>query len=164
MLRTLAILAISALAVIGLDSAVSAQSCPKTCPATFSVTSSGTIATGDTLTFTPMNVTDATSSLLGVIGGGVTCHTCTQCSAGLLASWNITSGACLSYNVCGALTPPTSGQATATLTRNCNDPRINLRFDYGTCNPLYTGSPCPPAYVSPVAYTATWTLICGDCQ
>ena len=162
MFRRLATLAALAAIMLATSRAASAQICPKTCPLNFSVVASGSFQTGDIVTLTPLNTHDATSRLLGVIGGGVVCGTCTNCSVDLTVSWTIVTSSCVSYNSCGLLqNGPGSGSASTTLTRACNDPKLNLKLEYGTCN--ITGT-CPPPVVSPAAYTATWTLTCGDCQ
>lgn len=162
MFRRLAPLALSALAVVGLSTMTGAQMCPKTCPMNFSVVASGGFQPGDIVTLTPFNSTNATSRLLGVVGGGFVCGTCTPCSVDITVSWTIVTNSCVSYNGCGLLqNGPGSGSTGTTLTRNCNDPKLNFKLEYGTCN--ITGM-CPPPVVSPAAYTAIWTLTCGDCQ
>lgn len=155
--------ALAALAALGVAFPTSAQQCPNTCPLTFSVTASGSFQTGDIVTLTPLNTTSATSTLLGVIGGGTVCNTCTNCTVDLTVSWTIVTNSCVSYNTCGLLqNGPGSGSSSTTFTRACNDPRLGLKLEYGTCN---LGQPtCPPPVVSPAQYTAHWTMICGDCQ
>jgi len=139
-----------------------AQQCPDTCPVGFSVVASGGFQPGDIVTLTPINVVPATSALLGVVGGGFVCHTCTPCKADIVVSWTIVTNSCVSYNTCGLLqNGPGSGSRSATLTRNCNDSALNLTLEYGGCN--VTGT-CPPPVVSPLSYKATWTLTCGNCQ
>jgi len=162
MFRKLAPLAVVALAALGLSSLSAAQQCPNICHAGYRTHTTGAFQTGDVVTVVPTALTDATSSLLGVIGGGFVCHTCTPCSVFVTVSWTITSSSCVSYNNCGMLQngPGTSSTST-TLTANCNDPALNLRVDYGTCN--VTGS-CPPPVVSPAAWTFTSALTCGDCE
>lgn len=161
MSRILARLAVAALAAAGIHSTTSAQTCPDTCPTTFSVVANGAFRPGDLVTLTPLNVVDAQSALLGVVGGGTVCNTCEPCKVDLVVSWTIVTSACVSYNVCGLLqSGPGSGSQGGTLTRNCNS-SSDLLIEYGVCNP--TGM-CPPPVVSPAAYTAVWTLTCGDCE
>jgi hypothetical protein len=163
MFQKLAMMAMATVALVAMSPAPGAQMCPDSCPVNFRVSANGGFATGDLVTLTPLNTNSATSALLGVVGGGFFCSTCTPCSVDILVSWTIVTSACVSYNTCGLLqNGPGSGSAGTTLTRNCNQPGLNLKLEYGTCN---LGHPtCPPPVVSPAAYTAVWTLTCGDCQ
>jgi hypothetical protein len=162
MFRRLAPLVLSALAVVGLSSLASAQQCPNSCPASYTTNTTGAFAPGDMVTLVPTALTNAQSALLGVVGGGFVCNTCVPCSVKITVSWRIVTTACVSYNNCGLLQNGVgSGTAATTLTQNCNDPGLNLRLDYGTCN--ITGM-CPPPVVSPAAWTLTSVLTCGNCQ
>jgi hypothetical protein len=161
MFRRLAPLALSALAMAGLSSLAGAQMCPNTCTASYQTNTTGSFQPGDVVTLVPTSLTDATSALLGVIGGGFVCNTCTPCSVFIAVSWSITSTNCVSYNNCGPLQDPGpgSGSANTTLYRNCNDAPLNLRLDYGTCS---AGGGCP--VVSSAAWTLTSALTCGNCN
>ena len=162
MFRSLAPLTLAAVAVVGASSLARAQTCPNTCPAGYTTSTTGAFLPGDVVTVVPTALTNATSDLIGVIGGGLVCHTCTPCSVKVTVSWRINSSNCVSYNQCGLLqNGPGSGVAATTLTRNCNDSQLNFRVDYGTCN--ITGM-CPPPVVSPAAWSFTSVLTCGDCQ
>lgn len=161
MFRSIAPLALLALAVVG-PTPARAQQCPNICPAGYTTNTTGAFAPGDMVTLVPTALTNATSALLGIPGGGFVCNTCTQCSVKITVSWRIVTSACVAYNVCGVLqNGPGSGSASTALTRNCNEAQLNLRLDYGTCNITPT---CPPPQVSPAAWTLTSALTCGNCQ
>src|SRR5688572_6082243 len=135
MFRRILPLALSAFAVVGLSSIGRAQQCPDICPVNFQSSSSGFFLAPDIVTVVPTSVTNATSALLGVIGGGFVCNTCTPCAVRVTVSWNIVNNRCVSYNNCGLLqNGPGSGSIGGVLTRNCNEAGLNFRVDYGTCN------------------------------
>lgn len=166
MSRRLATLVLAAVAALATGAKTRAQTpmCPDGCPASFSVVASGSLMTGDFVLVTPMTLQDGTGALLGQVGGGFVCSTCTHCGVRFTVDWDISAGKCLSYNNCGPLqTGPGTGSMSGGLTRNCNK-STSVLIDYGGCNPAYTGNPCPPVFVSPVEYTQTWTLDCGTCQ
>ena len=149
--------------VVGMQSNSSfAQQCPWTCDASFQMNfSSGTKPPGTIFDVHPLAPpTDGT----GVIFPPFGCLTCTPCEARFTFSY-YAPGLCFSYDCCANMrqVPGIGGSLIGKLNAIC-DAYDTIFFEMGTCNPLYTGNPCPPCVVDSTVYAEEWGLFCGDCN
>ncbi len=170
---------LTALLIVGLafSAPAAGQLCPKTCTASFSGVTAGSIPSGDLVTLTPITVSSGKGKKLNGA-----CITCESCSVSLVVSWSLSSDNCLAYNItpgdacgdggsqppcCGLVDcgdgdgPPEEGSFPGMLVRSCGQSLV-LTLEYGPLDPNYSGS-CPPSPISPIVYSQTWTLNCGSC-
>ena len=144
-----------------------AQNCPETCSANFTATTiTGTKPAGVVFLVTPLGNTNGTGVwVIPQPGDPPKCSTCTSCRTNFVFSWNAPNH-CVAYNTCGKLAQgPMGGSMPGSLRAIC-DGSQKIKFEIGTCNPLYNGSNCAtqPPVTQPPAYSEDWTLTCGNCQ